>query len=131
MQPVIKKTYLVELNLGTVAANKQVNFNDVPQLRGKRIYGVSTFSRTQLSGSPGGSAMVTTAGLADLVVTFAVGDVQDFYLIPCADLNSPLIFGSIRAIEPKMLILTKSFVTILTTTTVVTNESICFNFIYD
>lgn len=130
MQPVIQKSYLVELNLGTVAAQKQINFAYNPQLAGKLIYAIAVFSSTQLSLSPGGLAMVTNAGLADLAVTFTVGDQQDFYLLPSADLNSPLIYGAIRMIEPKELNLTKSFVTILSTTTVANNQSVCFNFIY-
>jgi len=130
LQPITEKSYLVELNLATVGVQRQVNFGFIPQLEGAEIYAVQTFSATQLSLSPNGAAMVTAAGLADLTVTFAVGDYQDIFLLPCADLNSPLINGFIRMLNNKRLNLTKSFVTIQSTTTVVNNQSILFNFIY-
>lgn len=130
LQPITEKSYLVELNLATVGVQRQVNFGFIPQLEGAEIYAVQTFSATQLSLSPNGAAMVTAAGLADLTVTFAVGDYQDIFLLPVADLNSPLINGFIRMLNNKRLNLTKSFVTIQSTTTVVNNQSILFNFIY-
>lgn len=130
LQPITEKSYLVELNLATVGVQRQVNFGFIPQLEGAEIYAVQTFSATQLSLSPNGAAMVTDAGLADLTVTFAVGDYQDIFLLPVADLNSPLINGFIRMLNNKRLNLTKSFVTIQSTTTVANNQSILFNFIY-
>ena len=130
LQPITEKSYLVELNLGTVAVQKQVNFQFIPQLEGSAIYGIQSFSRTQTALSPNGSAVVTAAGLADLTVTFVVGDTQDVFLLPVADLNSPLIFGFIRMFNNKKLNLTKSFVTIQSVATVANNESILFNFLY-
>ena len=130
LQPITEKSYLVEVNLGTVAVQKQINFQFIPQLEGSLIYGVQSFSRTQCSLSPNGSTVVTAAGLADLTVTFVVGDTQDIFLLPVADLNSPLIAGFIRMLNNKRLNLTKSFVTIQSTTTVANNESILFNFLY-
>jgi len=130
LQPITEKSYLVEVNLGTVAVQKQINFQFIPQLEGSLIYGVQSFSRTQCSLSPNGSTVVTAAGLADLTVTFVVGDTQDIFLLPVADLNSPLIAGFIRMLNNKRLNLTKSFVTIQSLTTVVNNESILFNFLY-
>lgn len=130
LQPITEKSYLVELNLGTVGVQKQINFQFIPQLEGSIIYGIQSFSRTQTSLSPNGSAVVTATGLADLTVTFVVGDTQDVFLLPVADLNSPLVYGFIRMFNNKKLNLTKSFVTIQSTTTVANNESILFNFLY-
>lgn len=130
LQPITEKSYLVELNLGTVAVQKQINFQFIPQLEGSIIYGIQSFSSTQTSLSPNGSNVVSAAGLADLTVTFVVGDTQDVFLLPVADLNSPSIQGFIRMFNNKKLNLTKSFVTIQSTATVVNNESILFNFLY-
>ena len=130
LQPITEKSYLVELNLGTVAVQKQINFQFIPQLEGSLIYGIQSFSSTQLSLSPNGSNVVTAAGLADLTVTFVVGDMQDVFLLPVADLNSPLIQGFIRMFNNKKLNLTKSFVTIQSVATVANNQSILFNFLY-
>jgi hypothetical protein len=130
LQPITEKSYLVEVNLGTVAVQKQINFAFIPQLEGSTIYGIQSFSSAQLSLSPNGSTPVSAVGLADLTVTFVVGDTQDIYLIPVADLNSPLIYGFIRMINNKKLNLTKSFVTIQSNTTVANNQVVLFNFLY-
>lgn len=130
LQPISERNYLIELNVGTVAVQKQINFAFIPQLEGAIIYGVQSFSRTDLSLSPNGSAVATAAGLADLTVTFAVGDNQDFFLWPVADLNSAAINGFIRMINDKRLNLTKSFITIQSTTTITNNESVLFLFTY-
>jgi hypothetical protein len=130
LQPITEKSYLVELNLGTVAVQKQINFQFIPQLEGSLIYGIQSFSSTELSVSPNGSTVVSAVGLADLTVTFVVGDMQDVFLLPVADLNSPLIQGFIRMFNNKKLNLTKSFVTIQSVATVANNESILFNFLY-
>jgi hypothetical protein len=130
MQPIAERTYTVELSLGAVAVQKVINFNFVPQLEGKEIYGVQVFSRTDLALSPNGATMVTQVGLADLTATFVVDDTQDIFLTPVSDLNSPLQNGFIRMFKNKRLNLTKSFVTIQSVATVANNESIVFQFIY-
>ena len=130
LQPIIEKSYLVEINLGTIAVQKQINFAFIPQLEGSTIYGVQTFSASQLTTSPNGSTVVSTAGLSNITVTLVVGDTQDVYLLPCSDLNSPLIYGFIRMINNKRLNLTKSFITIQSVASLVNNDSVLFNFIY-
>lgn len=130
IQPIIEKSYLVELNLGTVAVQKQINFSFIPQLEGTQIYGIQSFSGNELFTSPNGSTVVSAAGLSNLTVTFVVGDVQEVFLLPVADLNSPLIYGFVRMFNNKRLNLTKSFVTIQSIANVNNNESVLFNFIY-
>lgn len=130
IQPIIEKSYLVELNLGTVAVQKQINFSFIPQLEGTQIYGIQAFSSNDISTSPNGSTVVSAAGLGNLTVTFVVGDVQEVFLLPVADLNSPLIYGFVRMFNNKRLNLTKSFVTIQSIASIAANESVLFNFIY-
>lgn len=130
IQPIIEKSYLVELNLGTVAVQKQINFSFIPQLEGTQIYGIQSFSASQLATSPNGSTVVSAAGLGNLTVTFVVGDVQEVFLLPVADLNSPLIYGFVRMFNNKRLNLTKSFVTIQSVASVNSNDAVLFNFIY-
>lgn len=130
IQPIIEKSYLVELNLGTVAVQKQINFSFIPQLEGTQIYGIQSFSGNELFTSPNGSTVVSAAGLSNLTVTFVVGDVQEVFLLPVSDLNSPLIYGFVRMFNNKRLNLTKSFVTIQSIANVNNNESVLFNFIY-
>jgi hypothetical protein len=129
-QPIIKNSYLVEVNLGTLAAQKQINFQFIPQLEGSIIYGIQAFSSSDLLASPNGQTVPSTAGLASLTVTFSVGDNQDIFLMPVSDLRSVNIAGFVRMFDNKRLNLTKSFVTINSVTNLNNNESVCFQFIY-
>lgn len=130
IQPIIENSYLVEVNLGTVAAQKQINFNFIPQLEGSIIYGIQVFSLSDVTTSPNGSTVVSTAGLAGLNVTFSVGDNQDIYLMSCSDLRSANISGFVRMFANKKLNLTKSFVTINNVASLVNNDSVLFQFLY-
>jgi hypothetical protein len=130
LQPIAERTYLVEVNVGTLSVQKQVNFQFIPQLEGATIYAIQSFGATQLALSPNGSAVVTTAGLSDLTVTFAVGDNQDYFLVPVADLNSASISGFIRMISDKKLNLTKSFITLQGNANLAANQSVLFQFTY-
>jgi hypothetical protein len=130
LQPIAERTYLVEVNVGALSVQKQVNFQFIPQLEGATIYAIQSFGATQLALSPNGSAVVSTAGLSDLTVTFAVGDNQDYFLVPVADLNSASISGFIRMISDKKLNLTKSFITLQGNANLVANQSVLFQFTY-
>lgn len=129
-QPVIEKSYLVEVNLGTVSAQKQINFGFIPQLEGSTIYGIAAFNSSSIITSPNGNVVVSAAGMTQLTVTFYVGDNQDVYLIPISDLASTNIFGFIRTFNNKRLNLTKSFITVNGTAGLGVNEAVVFNFIY-
>ena len=130
LQPIAERTYLVEVNVGALSVQKQVNFQFIPQLEGATIYAIQSFGATQLALSPNGSAVVSTAGLSDLTVTFAVGDNQDYFLVPVADLNSASISGFIRMISDKKLNLTKSFITLQGNANLVASQSVLFQFTY-
>lgn len=129
-QPIIHKSYLVEIPIPAPANQQQINFNFIPQLEGSTIYGVSAYASPVLSTSPNGATLVSAAGLAAIAVTFAVGDNQDVYLMPCVDLYSPTIGGFIRIFNNKKLNLTKSYITILNAGAITANQAVCFNFIY-
>lgn len=130
IQPIIENSYLVEINLGTLAAQKQINFNFIPQLEGSIIYGIQTFSGSDVTTSPNGSTVAATAGLASINVTFSVGDNQDIFLMSVADLRSANISGFVRMFANKKLNLTKSFITLNSTAGLNNNESILFQFLY-
>ncbi len=130
IQPIIEKTYLVEVNLSTLSAQTKTNFLYVPQLENVQIYGVQTFSATDLAVSPNGKTVVASAGLAALTVTFVVGDTEEIFLMPCADLRSANIAGFVRMFNNKTINITKSYVTIQTITGLNLNESVLFQFLY-
>lgn len=130
LQPVIENTYLVEVNLGTVAAQKRINFQFVPQLEGTEIYAIQSFSGSDLPTSPNGSTVATTAGLSACTVTFVIGDDEKIYILPLSDLRSANIYGFQRMFKNLKINLTKSYITIQTTTGLTNNDSVLLNFIY-
>lgn len=130
LQPVIENTYLVEVNLGTVATQKRINFQFVPQLEGCEIYAIQSFSNSDLPTSPNGSTVATNAGLSACTVTFVIGDDEKIYILPLSDLRSGNIYGFQRMFKNLKINLTKSYITIQTTTGLTNNDSILVNFIY-
>lgn len=130
IQPIIENSYLVEVNLGTIAAQKQINFNFIPQLEGSKIYGIQVFSSTNFGTSPNGAAVTTIAGIASLTVTFTEGDNQTLYQYPLYDLVASSNAGFQRIFNNKRLNLTKSFVTINSVTGLSNNDSVIFLFHY-
>ena len=62
--------------------------------------------------------------------TFAVGDDQDVFLQPCADLNPALVAGFIRMYNNKKFNLTKSFITMQGVANIAANQAVLFNFFY-
>lgn len=130
LQPVIENTYLVEVNLGTVATQKRINFQFVPQLEGCEIYAIQSFSASDLNISPNGSPVVTSNGLANCTVTFVIGDDEKIYIMPLSDLRSGNIYGFQRMFKNLKINLTKSYITIQDTTSLTSNQSVLVNFIY-
>lgn len=130
LQPIIENSYLVEINLGTPAVQKRINFQFVPQLEGSQIYCIQSFSDSDVTLSPNGSTPVSTAGLASCTVTFCIGDDEKLYIVPLSDLRSGNIAGFQRMFANLKINLTKSYVTIQSTTGLSANQCILFNFIY-
>jgi len=130
LQPIIENSYLVEINLGTPAVQKRINFQFVPQLEGAQIYCIQSFSDSDVTTTPNGSTVVTTVGLAGCTVTFCIGDDEKLYIYPLSDLRSGNIAGFQRMFNNLKINLTKSYITIQSTTGLISNNSILFNFIY-
>lgn len=130
IQPIIDKSYLVEVNLGTISAQKQIFFPFIPQLEGSIISCIQSYCSDGLLISPSGNTVVNAAGLLSLIVTFSVGDNQDIYNYPVSDFFSDNSYGFLRMINNKKLNLTKSYVAITSTSSLNNNEVILFNFYY-
>lgn len=130
LQPIIENTYLVEVNLGTVATQKRINFQFVPQLEGCEIYAIQSFSASDLALSPNGNNVVSTNGLSNCTVTFVIGDDEKIYILPLSDLRSGNIYGFQRMFKNLKINLTKSYITIQSTGAVANNDSVLINFIY-
>lgn len=131
MYPIINKSYLVEINLGsTVGVGRQIYFPFIPELEGKMIYAIQAFSSSDMTNSPDGAAVVTSGGLQGAMVTFFVGDQQDLYNVLVSDLRSVNNYGAIRQIVDKRINLTKSYIQITSAAGLSANQSFLFNFIY-
>ncbi len=130
MKPIVR-SYLAEVNLGTtIPGNGQnINIQDYPQLRDVIITGVQVFSSNQVAISPQGKAVVTT--LSGIVLTLMDKfNMEMIYQYPTSDLNPALISGFYRDFVPFELQLTKSYISILSNTSLLANNSVCLNFFY-
>ena len=132
LQPIINNSYLVEVNLTTVAAGQRYYFLDVPTLRAPYIFvqGIEAYNINQVAISPNGFGIVTAAGATGLVVTFAVRETEEVYQLPYFTLISSSNGGMIREFANKQINLTKSYVTVLDATALTAGQSAIFNFYY-
>lgn len=129
---IITNSYLVELNLPSIALGQRYTFLDVPQLRYNAVIieGLEGFTNTQLAVSPNNKNIITSAGSLNLVLTLVVDETEDIYQIPYYTLISSNNAGLIREFANKRINLVKSYITILNTTGLTAGESAIFNFYY-
>ncbi len=130
MQPIIENSYLVEVNLGTLAAGKIINFQYYPELDGAIVYGVQAYSQSDLNTSPQNKTVVANAGLASIGLTLVVGDKERVTLQSCYDLRSANVAGFVRMYNNLKVNFVKSFIQLFSVTSLNANESVLFNFIY-
>lgn len=130
MKPIVR-SYLAEVNLGTTAPGngQNINIQDYPQLRDVIITGVQVFSANQIAVSPQGKTVVST--LSGITLTLMDKfNMEMVYQYPAYDLNPANVSGFYRDIFPFELQLTKSYISILSNTSLNANESVCLNFFY-
>lgn len=130
MKPIVR-SYLAEVNLGTTAPGngQNINIQDYPQLRDVIITGVEVFSANQVAVSPQGKTVVST--LTGITLTLMDKfNMEMIYQYPAYDLNPANVSGLYRDIFPFELQLTKSYISILSNTSLNANESVCLNFFY-
>jgi hypothetical protein len=127
----IKNSYLIEVNLGSTVpgAGANLTFQDYPQLRNIYVTGVEVLDVTTCAVSPSGKTTVNT--LSGITVTlidkFNQEQIKQY---PAADLNPEVRSGFYRDFVPFALQLTKSFITILSTTGLSANQSVLLNVFY-
>jgi hypothetical protein len=122
MKPIIR-SYLIEVNLGATVpgAGSQVYINDYPTLRNVFLYGVMAHSATTLAVSPSGKSAITAAGERAMEI---------IHNYPIYDLDPINVSGFYRDYQPFPLQLTKSYITINTTTNLSANQSVLLNILY-
>lgn len=130
-QPIIENSYLIELNIGaTISNGLQTKIGTIIPLQGKTIYGVQVFGADDVQLSPSGQAVCITAGLAGMVLTLIEGKQEKQFLYPCSDLRPQNVYGAIRIFKPMVYDLTRSYITIVQTTSLAANQRLLLNFIY-
>jgi len=132
IQPIIKNSYLIEVNISTPAVGQRYYFLDVPTLRAPYIFvnGIEAYTRDQVFFSPLNALVVTQAGSTGIVVTFAVKESEDIYQMPLFSFVSGYNAGIIRELANKQINLTKSYITILDPSNINAGESCIFNIYY-
>lgn len=129
---IITNSYLVELNLPSIALGQRYTFLDVPQLRYNAVIieGLEAFTSDQLAVSPNNKTIIAPSASLNLVLTLVVDETEDLYQIPYYTLISGENAGLIREFANKRINLVKSYITILNTTSLIANQSAIFNFYY-
>ena len=127
----IKNSYLIEVNLGSTVpgAGANLTFQDYPQLRNIYVTGVEVLDVTTCAVSPSGKTVVTPlSGITlTLIDKFNQEKIKQY---PVQDLNPEVRSGFYRDFVPFALQLTKSFITILSTTGLSANQSVLLNVFY-
>ena len=130
MRPILR-SYLIEVNLGASVpgAGQNINIQDYPQLRDVYITGIEAFNADQVTTSPAGKTVVSTNKGISLTLMDKY-NMEMMFQYPTSDLNPGIVAGFYRDIVPFYLQLTKSYITILSNTSLNANESVIFNVFY-
>ena len=130
MRPILR-SYLIEVNLGASVpgAGQNINIQDYPQLRDVYITGIEAFNSDQVTTSPAGKTVVSTNKGISLTLMDKY-NMEMMFQYPTSDLNPGVVSGFYRDIVPFYLQLTKSYITILSNTSLNANESIILNVFY-
>ena len=130
MKP-IKRSYLVEINVGTTVPGNgsNINFQDYPQLRNVYFAGAIVLDQNTCSVSPSGKNIIQdTKGITLTLLDKFNQEVTHQY--PSVDLNPYYNSGFYRDLVPFPIQMTKSYITILDNTGINANESFLVNIFY-
>lgn len=130
MKP-IKRSYLVEINVGTTVPGNgsNINFQDYPQLRNVYFAGAVVLDANSCTTSPSGKAIVAnTLGLTLTLVDKFNQEITHQY--PSQDLNPYYNSGVYRDFVPFPIQMTKSYITVLDNSVIAANESFLVNIFY-
>lgn len=130
---VIKRSQIVEAKLsGSLAVGKRYNFTDIPNLSRNNIviYGFEAFTTSQLTVTPTGNSVVPAS--TGIVITWRDTNKQEFiYQIPMYTTIRANNAGLIVLLQPRVINLTDSYVSLTDTTGLSLNQSVAINVYYD
>ena len=127
----IKRSYLVEINLGNTAPGNgaNINFQDYPQLRNIYLAGLTVLESNSVTKSPAGKNVVNdTKGITITLLDMQNQEVLHQY--PTQDLDPYFTSGFYRDLVPFKIQLVKSYITILNNSGLLANESVLINIFY-
>jgi len=136
---ILDKTYLMEfLSVNPAGGNaNQVSLPVLNNLDGKLLMGLTTYSPSIVSLTPGKSPLVNDAALKCSYLNLFVGDVNQIWNVPLVDLMNNQNFGQNNSFVPfstefnnLKIIWAKSFVFVADPTLLVPTESFMFNIRY-
>lgn len=132
MKPIIR-SYLIEINLGATlpGAGSQIFIQDYPTLRNIFLCGVVSYSATTSAVSPNGRTVISANGEPSISATFVdIFNQEIIHNYPLRDLDPYYTAGFYRDYQPFKLQLTKSYITINSTSNLNANESVLLNILY-
>lgn len=134
LEPVVKRSYsyIFPIRQG-LTAQQQLNFEYIPMLENALIYSVQVYVIPYVNFLTTGGQALVAASLRSLTVTFVNQDNAIIFNHPLSDFNPAEVTSYKRLIKPTKIDLTKSYLTVNSTTALATgpNQGIVFNFIYD
>lgn len=124
------RSILVEIPLTTVANGSTINFNDVPQLRGKYVQGIETYTSDQVSRSATQRAVIGSGSQSAFLCNLVTDSEITFENIPYFTLISSNNGGLIREFNNLKININKSSIYISFNTGLTTSQSALFTFYY-
>lgn len=128
--PRFLRSILVEIPLTTTTAGSTINFADVPQLRGKFVQGIETFTAAQITKTPTQKTVIGSLYGANFLVNLLTDSETTFEYIPYYTLIPANNGGLIREFKNLKININKSNIYISSATGLTINESVVFNFYY-
>jgi hypothetical protein len=99
---IFENSILIEIPLGSGALS-EITFPTQPFLRGKTIQAIEVVQDQILTVAPSGLTVISAADAGRLVLNFRRDRQDDIQQIPANDLVSPVNFGIVKFIRPRII----------------------------
>ena len=99
---IFENSILIEIPLGQ-GTQSEITFPTQPFLRGKTIQAIEAISDQTLAIAPSGLTVITAADAGKICLTFRRDRQDDIQEIPANDLNTPVNFGIVKFIRPRVI----------------------------
>jgi hypothetical protein len=131
--PVTERSLTVEVKLTSVTNGSQFIFPDNQIIRGQEVtvYGIEVFTADQVTKTPGGNTLISSAGAQGLVLNFLDNNsINKVNQMPYYSLVAAYNSGVVREFKPFKMVLQKCFVQVTDSSNLTANQAILINLIY-